>query len=170
MKKIRDRLIDLTQDSKFGAPLRLFPWDLEGGQTFSERIPWLKRRNRIETDTDLKRIGRKYGDKLSDDFGCTVRRTSNGAWWFAGDLTKTFKYPREVLNDYLYEEMGGELGQPLKWCYRCGKVFFSRGNLECLDCKLGTHSEVSKKFNNKIRYVLTDNIRNGFGYDRRRHL
>lgn len=162
MKTIDDREIDLTIDMKFCShDNRFVLFESSRDDRWREQVAWLKSRP-ITSDTAIHRIKRLYGDKISDDFGCIVRRDSIGRWVIFEDMHK-FKYPELVLEEWLYEEMGGEKGYPLKYCYSCGRTFFSRGNLECLECKLGTHSEFERKIESKKRrYKLTDDIRVGF--------
>lgn len=170
MTNIDDPLIDLTVDRKFRSPRRNWLFEVESDNEWQQRIPWLKNFNRVLTDERLQKVKRAYGDRLSDDYGCTVRRTSNGKWCLLGNSSEHTEHVMLVLEEFLYEERGGERGYPLTYCYSCGKTFFSRGNLECLECKLGTHSEIVKKLlQPKVKYKLTDNIRNGFGMWRGGH-
>lgn len=160
MRHVNDREIDLTVDRKFRNPTqKVVLFENDSNDTWIENVPWLRRRP-LTSDNDIYRTQRLYGDKLSDDFGYIVRRDSIGRWVLFADKY-SFTYPELVLEEWLYEEMGGERGLPIKYCYSCGKKFFSRGNLECIDCKLGSHSHAIERLSMKNKYSLTDNIRAG---------
>ena len=166
MKIINDREIDLTIDMKFRSHDNKFVlFEVNKDDRWKERVAWLKSRP-VTSESFVRKVKRLYGDRISDDFNCLVRRNSRGKWVLFEN--SQYQYPELVLEEWLYEEMGGEKGYPLKYCYACGKTFFSHGNMECLECKLGTHSEFMNKVESKKRmYKLTDDIRIGFRRRRR---
>lgn len=136
---ITDRQIDLTIDNKFG---RTMPQGRSLTYTLFEDwvFPW--------DNNNFNYVHkRKYGDHLSDDLQVTVRRSSDGRWWFAGDYSR-MKYWKDVFSDYIYEEVGGMRGELTTCCIRCGNMFIAhKTQLVCPYCILSRKSKVKEKFN-----------------------
>lgn len=129
-----DSEIDLTIDFKFAE--RTSPKTILG----LSRAPW----GNIISSWD--RHNRSYGDRISDDVGITVRRCSDGKWWFIGDI-KNMPYIYDAFNDYLFEDRGGMEGDLLQRCLRCGKLIFSKTSyILCDDCSPIRGSKAMSRF------------------------
>lgn len=161
---IGDYEVDLTLEHKFGNKSSIslgFGRELEEEVRVQRSIPWFRKRSDVSLFGIKQR--RKYGDYISDDYGTTVRRCSDGKWFFAGGNKEELSQAEKYFAYYINEEMGGERGQVIMSCICCGKLFFSRGHLECTECRTGMRSEVYNKLINKPKrvYQLTGKIRIG---------
>lgn len=138
---IKDKDVDLTIDMKFGREIRHVsnrPDDIMDVVNNMKKIPW---KNRPLQSGDFQAsYKRRKGDTFSDDIGCTLRRTFNNGWFYAGDF-KSY-----LLDEYLFE-CGIQEPSYSVLCPRCGKYHFNRNRYElCHACELRLkYEEVIRK-------------------------
>lgn len=133
---ITDAQIDLTVERKFNSNrIRTNPFIMEWGRP---NVPW-------RIDSEKPKSKRSYGDYISDNFGMTLRRTSNNKWLVLGD--NHFNHFDLVFDEFINEELGGLLGDGITRCIRCGKSFIAPNfsKYECNECIYEQKSEISNK-------------------------
>lgn len=137
---ITDAEIDLTVDRKFGrnnigSSRRAIPIIQHWGRP---DVPWTTR-------SEMPKGKRSYSDPMSDNFGVTIRRTSDNKWFIVGD--NSYKFFDLVFEEFVYEELGGLPGHVVMRCIRCGKLFLCKpfSRFECDDCIYEQKSEINSK-------------------------
>lgn len=140
-----DELIDLTQDSKF---IRTTPTvrGIEDPIMKINRIPWRKRA--ITSMEDLQpRVCRSYGDVLSDEMGCIVRRCSDNTWLFGNPEIKKKSYFEALFTEVL-SEVGLKITTVLNICPQCGKRRITHDIFRvCDSCEL-------EQYDREVRHKL----------------
>lgn len=83
----------------------------------SALLPWSTKPVSSETGLVGCRKRRNNGDTLSDDFGATIRVTSQNNLWIIGGET----YYPEVLEEFFAETIGGPPYEAIVRCVSCNK-------------------------------------------------
>ncbi len=149
---IKDRIIDLTQERKFGLQSVTRRLILFGEIIF----PWQMRP--IETCKNTKTF-RERIDRFSSECGELIRRTSNNSWFFGNSqIYETESIPQRVMKELLFEMGLCFENSALKWnrskcCPRCGRqTVWAMGVELCKCCKESMGQEdIHKKLFPKIQ-------------------
>ena len=129
---INDTDIDLTLDHRFGkarfkqtysdkAYDKLFRRNLQHSLWVDKYIkrssflPWNNRKVRSAEEMSANRIKRSYGDWLSDDYGVTLRLTTDNTLMHFGDRMVS----EEVMEEYFLETLGYLPYESLTFCMEC---------------------------------------------------
>lgn len=114
---INDRSIDLTRGEKFRDVGRVLSFLTES------IFPWHKHRM-ITSDDLLTASKRSYDDVVSEEAGCTIRRTSTGR------ITRIFQEYNDiddaVTRDLVGEMTGATVDFTCNVCPLCGRINFER--------------------------------------------
>ena len=135
---IHDADIDLTVENKLGGR-RVTGFNTLGDIIYAKlkALPWKNRP--LQSGDFQKRYKRKCGDRFSDDIECTVRRTLNGSWFFAGEQPKYF-------DDYLYEYGVLRQGSLVVNCCHCGRLHLTVNEYQqCERCDFNSREYKIKK-------------------------
>ena len=129
---IKDTDIDLTFDHRFGRPRfrqsyedkaydKLFKRNMQSSLWVdkyikrSSLLPWNNRKLNTTKDLSKLRPKRSYGDWLSDDYGVTLRLTTDNTIMHLGDRI----VHKEVMEEYFLETLGYLPYESLTFCMEC---------------------------------------------------
>ena len=164
---INDEKIDLTEENKFGRDRRSFD-AIDVIVNNVTRFPWNYRRIETHEDMSSGKPSRTYGDTLSDEMGCVVRRCSDGNYFF-GDVSLQDKpWFWNLFEEVLMEV--GLLSSSFNTCPCCGKRMITpRVFTTCNDCDLDRHAtdtmnKLFPKISNRS-YISWEHSENVVGFD-----
>ena len=159
---IADERIDLTQESNFGRRSHILPSFLNDITMF----PWNCKP--IKSQEDFYKSERTWGDSLSDQMQCLVRRTSNNKWFFGQKLENYWYDAYGVFNELLAEL--GIFDNIYGVCCKCGRRSINHSIFElCTHCMLEEHYKetYNKLFQHtqKMKYISWQNHQFGLFED-----